>query len=580
MSVLRQENWLGQQRVDIPHLRSIESAVAGDFDLLAGTILAGKAPLVASGFYVFTTAVTKAEALQVQVGDATLIHFYASESGSIFHVPADRAAETLSSTNPRVSGSFTPGQVNYVGIDLVRSADDSTVDLVQFIDTNSLLEDPKSVPLARTLDYRFVISTTDFESNPSVAPIARVTLDASSGVIAVEDARNIFWRLGTGGSTPNALYNYPWPGGRREESSGDKFLGGDKGIKSLKEWMDAAMSRIWEVGGGEHWYSPGADRNVVLARTGSPFVSSGEYFEWDGTNLHWKGLVVTFANSTGIFNETISATSDQAGLTDLADGECIYVDIDRSQNRYVTPPLGGATALQPQKAPLAQLGNPAVPGSRWVLAWRYGSNIYVRDQSYPVGSSFKLATTAAAGGVKVSASDSASVSPITVATVDSVSKAAYASGITRGSDFFGGPGDIQIGGFGSYDHRVLIKAGRPIDDVRIEGSQNFTSGFNSPCSIANTLDFVTTDLQARTLRLIGYNGSESREEDAHQFHSGGGMGWRAVIDEPATPTPTSAQPICAVEFYRQLGTTPNARYQKCIKWPDGDITVIAESNTF
>ncbi len=36
--ILRQQNWLGQQRVDAPHLRSLESSAAADFDVLAGLI--------------------------------------------------------------------------------------------------------------------------------------------------------------------------------------------------------------------------------------------------------------------------------------------------------------------------------------------------------------------------------------------------------------------------------------------------------------------------------------------------------------------------------------------------------------
>ena len=33
MAVLRQEQFLGQSRIDVPHLRAIESGVAADFDV-------------------------------------------------------------------------------------------------------------------------------------------------------------------------------------------------------------------------------------------------------------------------------------------------------------------------------------------------------------------------------------------------------------------------------------------------------------------------------------------------------------------------------------------------------------------
>ena len=82
MAVQRQANLLGQQRVDIPHLRSIESAMCGDFDMLAGNLLAGKNPLVIRGFNInFVGAIgAQASALTLVVANAALIHFNASGS--------------------------------------------------------------------------------------------------------------------------------------------------------------------------------------------------------------------------------------------------------------------------------------------------------------------------------------------------------------------------------------------------------------------------------------------------------------------------------------------------------------------
>src|SRR4029077_17280538 len=140
-------------------------------------------PLVVSGFVVITANIFQAEDLQIKVARSGLIHFNASESGSIYQTPADRPNEVLNSTNPRLIGGFTPSTVNYVGLDLKRSVDLSTVDLVEFLDSNTSLEDPKEVPLARTLDYRIVISTTDFSLTPGIAPIAKVTPGPSNDIV-------------------------------------------------------------------------------------------------------------------------------------------------------------------------------------------------------------------------------------------------------------------------------------------------------------------------------------------------------------------------------------------------------------
>src|SRR5271165_5396972 len=107
MAVIRQENWLGQSRVDVPHIRSLESAICNDFDLLAGSIMADMRAFIVSGFYVTTTTPgIDAAATTISVANAVMIHPLASESGSIFSSAAGRSVEVLSSTNSRVSGSF------------------------------------------------------------------------------------------------------------------------------------------------------------------------------------------------------------------------------------------------------------------------------------------------------------------------------------------------------------------------------------------------------------------------------------------------------------------------------------------
>jgi hypothetical protein len=289
----RQTNFLGQMRVDVPHLRALESSVAADFDVLGGEVLAGRQPLVVKGFKVNMTGAVgvAASALQVQVAGSLILHHGASVSGSVFSVPDDRADEVLSSTNPRVSGSFTASQTNYVGVDLSRSADDDTSDTVQFLDADSKKEVAKTVPLARTLDYRFVISTTDFTSQPNVLPIAKVVTDSANNVVSVADARNLMFRLGSGGDSPDNQHEFPWNGTRYENTGGDVFSGGDKAPESFKDWMDAVMTRLWEIGGGEFWYSATADRNVTMIWTGTTFTN-GENFEWDGTQPPLEGTEV------------------------------------------------------------------------------------------------------------------------------------------------------------------------------------------------------------------------------------------------------------------------------------------------
>lgn len=436
MAVLRQFNFLGQERIDIPHLRAIESAICGDFDLMVGMAMCGKKSYIVDGFKVSIPGAvgSPASSLQVVTAGGILLHYNATESGTIFFTPADRAVEKLAATNARVSGSFTASAINYVGIDIRRAADDSTADTAQFLDADTLRETPKTVPLGRTLDYLFIISTTDFSTTPAVAAVARVTTDAANNVVSVEDARERLFRLGRGGSVPTNTYAYPWPEGRLENSSGEVFNGGDKPIACLKDWLDALMTRVWELGGGERWYSGVADRNVKMVRTGATFAN-GEYFEWDGTHLHWKGLKLVFPNSTGWYNDITNQTADSSGLTNLADGECIYVDIDYSSNRTA------GTALLAQKGVTRTLGNPTIPGGRFIIAWRVGTAIFGRDQAWPVGSHFTPATTTSLGVVKLGSAAVDAAEPC-VTTFETVNQRAFAKGMIRASAW--GDGGVDL----------------------------------------------------------------------------------------------------------------------------------------
>lgn len=380
MAVNSRVNLLGQERIDAPLLRLIESEVAGDFDLLAGLVIAGKEPLIVKGFSIGSFTVgTLASNLILDVTNGLILHYQASASGSIFTIPADRSSEVLSSvTNSRVTGSFIPSSTNYVGLNLTLQADNSTESQNAFYIPDLQEEQIRSVPLQKTVDYTIVISAEPFETFPAVLPIAIVNTDNVNTVVSVIDARNLLGRLGSGGSSPNLTYSFEWPSGRKEVA-GKPFNGGDKEIPSLKVWMNAVMSRIWELGGGERWCSATSDRNVKMIQTGTTFTSNNEYFEWDGTNLHWRGLQFIFPNTTGYINQIADQTTDVINLTNLADKECIYVDLDYRSN------LTGINSIVAQKGNLTTLGSATLPLARYIIAVRIGTKVYTRDSYFAVG---------------------------------------------------------------------------------------------------------------------------------------------------------------------------------------------------
>lgn len=449
MAIIRQQNWLGQQRVDVPDLRSLESGVAADFDILAGKMISGRTPLVVRGFTVPVTGVagSPADSLQLTVAGGLLMHFGASEAGTLFSVNDGASAEALSSTNSKVSGAFTASSTNYVGLDLQRNADTSTTDLKQFLDADTLLEIAKSVPTARTLNYKIIISTQPFSVNLNICPIAKVITNSSNAVISITDARQMMFRLGRGGDVPSGNSSFTWVDTTRTEnpisyspptSSTNPFGGGDKEILSLKQWMDAIMSRLWEFGGGQYWYSATTRDNVKIA-FGTPVIpATGDNFQWDsGTNtLTWQSLSVLFENSTAYYN-----TIQNGSAVLSADGQCLYVDLVRETN--------GAT-LVPAVATLTSLGSPNIPGARFVFAWRANSQIQVRDKTYEVGRTFPVATTAVLGTVKLNQIAGTPGAPVVTSIMSNgqveVTATANNSHAFKGTSNGSGPAFLGIGG--------------------------------------------------------------------------------------------------------------------------------------
>lgn len=575
MSVIRRSQFYGQQRVDAPHLRLLEAGTSGDFDALVGHALAGGVPVVVRGFEFNSSAVGGlAEELVLTTANGVVFHLNATESGSIYRAPADRVPETLDASNPRMSGSFLPNATNYVGLDLVRVLDDASADTVMFLDSAGEQEFPETVDLAEVLDYRIVVSTADFSSAPGICPLAIVVTNASNQVSSLTDARQLMFRLGSGGSFPSSTSSYAWPGGR-VETGALAAIGGDRSIHSLKEWMDAVMTRIWESGGGVNWYSPTADRNVRMVATGTAF-SNGRHFEWTGSNLHWKGVKFLVDNSPGDLNEVQDQTANSVGLTDLADGECVYVDLDRTEDRTVS----GSDPLIAAKGVLQTLGQGPIPGQRWIMAWRTGTSIFLRDEPFALGAAFVTATTTTSGTVKVT-SDADSPDPRT-ALCESATGYLIATGMSRlnsgaGSIFAAGPisigsgedeGDQDVKLFTDNEWRTLVR-----------GVQDYAVAGRATLEVDNEHNFNSND-EDRILALKGTDGTDRRT--AFSFESIGAMGLRRVALTPVDPAPTAADPIAAkIYLTTNALATPNTRDWLVIQFQhNASPMVIAESDPY
>jgi len=168
-------------------------------------------------------------------------------------------------------------------------------------------------------------------------PVCKVIVGANF-ITSIQDARDMMFRLGSGGLNPNPLNKYGW---REEPSSiyarkepnttmtsaldANPFEGGDKNIQSLKEWMDAVMTKLQELGGTTYWYENTSAFNLINVFKDALATSIKSKGTWESSSmtpglLAWSEDIII--QSTTDARDTIV----RAGAEQLQNNEVLYID--------------------------------------------------------------------------------------------------------------------------------------------------------------------------------------------------------------------------------------------------------------
>ena len=280
MSVKRRLTGYSGMRVDWPHVRSIESSVSFDFDsVLRGMVTGLDSPFLIRGFDIrIPDAAVSANSLQVDVADTAILHSTAGESGTIFTIPNGTPADVLNSSNSKVVGAFQNGVPNYVSIELIRATDPDSADQTAGWSEAQQSEFQRTVPIGSILDYRYIITTSGFSTN---LPLYIVGVSSTGAIEYIQNSKTNLFRLGRGGTSPDPFFSFDFGGVDNDQNALDPrrewinespsvnpnpvtavpgddplaFRYGDFSITSLKEWMDAIMTRFKEITGSSYWYT-------------------------------------------------------------------------------------------------------------------------------------------------------------------------------------------------------------------------------------------------------------------------------------------------------------------------------------
>lgn len=347
MANKRTLNVLPQMRMNVSHVRSIESAVRNDFDeLFSSLVMGSNKSYVVRGFEVSMSGAidSSATSLQLLVADSAILHGSSATSGTFLLADSLALPESLNaSANPKVSGTFTASAENYITLDLKREIDGSTVSLGYFFDVANKVETTRVVPEAEILNYTIKISTIAPTSTD--LPLAIIKTKADNSVESIEDIRPMLCRLATGGSSAqDPFYTYGWNDqteGRIEspvvssDSAINPFRGGDKQLSSMKSWMDAVMSVLKEIKGTTYWYEfntggslqKGREDTVNTVFTGRGSVSHDKVV---AGKINWERDIYMRIISSRLYYKILPNISSSNVV--LQDGQVAYLDLVRDLN--------------------------------------------------------------------------------------------------------------------------------------------------------------------------------------------------------------------------------------------------------
>lgn len=323
------------ERLDLPDLLSLDSYAAGDWKYFLKGMVGDTKPFILKGFDVIDPGnAIGTQSCSIRVADS--ITFYpGSNSGSFFH--------GLQEGHPQAAPlvpELRKNAVNYVY--LTFSTFNTSVDTRAFWDPDKDGgvggEFTQDINTESVLKVDINVSTGSFPAN--TVPVAKITVGPVV-ITAIEDARDMMFRLGSGGINPNPFNTYGWrslPSAGYERSEPptqmlaggiNPFQGADKNILTLKEWMDAVMSKLRELGGTTYWYDDTSSFSIIT-----------NFYDAVATAFKSKGKWVHDTVTPGLLTWTediqIKMTSDprtyivRQGSKQLLDEQVMYMAMQRN----------------------------------------------------------------------------------------------------------------------------------------------------------------------------------------------------------------------------------------------------------
>lgn len=340
MAVLGRLLIASAERVDVPDFLSIDSYAAGDFKYFINSLIGSDTPYILKGFDVNNPGdAINSTSISINVHNS-VVWYPGSNTGSFYH-GLEEGHTYAQPLVPELRSNAT--NYIYLTFSTFETARDTRAFWDPDIDGGSGGEFTQDINTESVLSVEINVSTSSFPEN--TIPICQV--EVGTKITSIKDCRNLMFRLGEGGLNPNpfashSFRNSPSSTYSRQEPSitmstpldPNPFQGGDKNIYSLKEWMDAVMTKLLELSGTNYWYEDaGLDLFNLFESTSATTIKSKGTWEHDSATA---GLVTW---SEDILLQTIYDSRDiviRDGNKTLNNNDVLYVDINKDSD-IITP---------------------------------------------------------------------------------------------------------------------------------------------------------------------------------------------------------------------------------------------------
>ncbi len=333
MAVLGRLLITSAERLDLPDFLSIDSYIQGDLKYLMKSFVGDAKPFILKGFEVISpNNAIGTQNISISIANS-VVYYPGSTAGPYYH-GLEEGNALAAPLIPELRRNAT----NYVYLTL------TTVDTAK--DTRALWDPDREagvggeftqdVNTQTVLTVEVNVSVSSFPDN--TIPVCKVVVNENFFIESIQDARDMMFRLGSGGLNPNPLNKYSWkqeptpPYSRKESNTTmtsaldpNPFKGGDKNIQSLKEWMDAVMTKLSELGGTAYWYENTSVYNLINVFKDALGTSIKSKGIWSASDIT-PGMLVW---SEDILLQAATDSKDviiRANSKNLNDNQVMYIN--------------------------------------------------------------------------------------------------------------------------------------------------------------------------------------------------------------------------------------------------------------